>query len=43
MVTLMFKNQIGKFVEVYINDMVIKTKENEGYTLDLAKVFDILR
>jgi len=43
MVTRMFKDQIGKFIEVYIDDMVVKTKESEGHTTDLAEVFGILR
>ena len=43
MVTQMFKDQIGEFVEVYIDDMVVKTKGIEGHTFDLAEVFDVLR
>lgn len=43
MVTRMFKYQIGKTIEVYIDDMVVKTKESEGHMGDLAKVFSILR
>lgn len=43
MVTRMFKDQIGKFVDVYIDDMVVKTKGIERHTFDLAEVFDVLR
>ena len=43
MVNQMFKDQIGKSVEVYIDDMVIKTKESAGHTEDLEEVFGILR
>ena len=43
MVTQMFKDQIGEFVEVYIDDMVVKMKGIEGHTIDLAEIFDILR
>ena len=43
MITRMFKDQIRKIVEVYINDMVVKTKKNEGHVRDLVKVFEILR
>ena len=32
MVTSMIKDQIDKSVEVYIDDMVIKTKESVGHT-----------
>ncbi|XP_028073973.1 uncharacterized protein LOC114276369 [Camellia sinensis] len=34
---------IGKTVEVYINDMVMKTKKPENHLADLKTVFDILR
>ena len=43
MVTRMFKDQIGKFVEIYIDDIVAKMKGIEGHTIDLAEVFDVLR
>ena len=43
MVTRMFKDQIGKMVEVYIDDIVVKTKKSEGRARDLVKVFEILR
>lgn len=39
----MFKDQIGKSVEVYIDDMVVKTTRIEGNTSNLAEVFDVLR
>ena len=29
-------------VEVYIDDLVVKTKENAGYASDLVEVFNIL-
>ena len=43
MVTRMFTELISKTVEVYINDMVVKTKERVGHACDLMDVFDILR
>ena len=43
MVTQMFKDKISEFVEVYIDDMVVKMKGIEGHTFDLAEVFDVLR
>ena len=43
MVTHMFKELIGKKVEVYIDYMVVKTKENVGHAHDLVEVFNILR
>ena len=39
----MFKDLIGKTVEVYIDDMVVKTKESGRHARDLVEVFDILR
>ena len=43
MVTKMFRRLIGKIVEVYIDDMVVKTNEPEDLLEDLKVVFDILR
>lgn len=39
----MFKQQIDKTVEVYIDDMMVKSKKEEEQVLTLAKVFEILR
>ena len=39
----MFRQQIGKTVEVYTDDMVVKSKKSEGHMLDLTEVFEILR
>ena len=43
MVTHMFKDLIGKTVEVYIDDMVVNIKESGGHVCDLEEVFDVLR
>jgi hypothetical protein len=43
MVTKMFRHIIGKTVEVYIDDMLIKSLRKEDHTTDLLQVFDILR
>lgn len=43
LVTKMFRHLIGKTVEVYIDDMVVKTQEPGGHLKDLKAVFDILR
>ena len=43
MITHMFKDKIGKTMEVYINDMVVKSKKPEEHVQNLAKVFEILR
>jgi len=39
----MFKDRIGKTVEVYIDDMVVKSKVPEHHVKDLTGVFEILR
>ncbi|XP_026419399.1 uncharacterized protein LOC113315320 [Papaver somniferum] len=39
----MFKDMIGKSMEVYIDDMVVKSEQKESHFLDLQKTFDILR
>ena len=43
MVIRMFRKHINKTVEVYINDMVVKSKKLEEYILNLVEVFEILR
>ena len=41
--TKMFKSQIGKNIEVYINDMVVKSKIVSEHIGDLTNIFEILR
>ena len=43
MVTRMFKAQVGKNVDAYINDMVVKSKQVSKHLRDLDEVFSILR
>ena len=43
MVTRMFKSQLGKNVEAYINDMAVKSKEESEHLTDLGEIFAILR
>ena len=43
MMTKMFEPQIGKNVEVYIDDMVVKSKLVSEHLADLANIFEILR
>ena len=42
MVTTIFENQIGKTVEVYIDDMLVKSVRKKGHLAHLKKVFGIL-
>mgnify|MGYP003702207483 CR=1 FL=1 len=39
----MFKHLIGKTIEVYIDDIVVKTKEPKSHLADLKEVFKILK
>ena len=43
MMTKMFEPQLGKNVEVYIDDMVVKSKLVSEHLADLANIFKILR
>ena len=39
----MFEPQLGKNVEVHIDDMVVKSKLVSEYVEDLTSIFEILR
>ena len=41
--TKMFEPQLGRNIEVYINDMVVKSKVVPEHVEDLASIFGILR
>ena len=43
MMTRMFKLKLGKSIEVYINDMVVKSKLVYGHVGDLESIFEILK
>ena len=43
MMTRMFKPQLGKSIEVYIDDMVVKSKVASKHVKDLGDIFKILR
>uniref|UniRef100_A0A2N9GCP7 Reverse transcriptase domain-containing protein n=1 Tax=Fagus sylvatica TaxID=28930 RepID=A0A2N9GCP7_FAGSY len=43
MVTKMFGHMIGNTVEVYIDDMLVKSLREESHLADLLQVFNILR
>ena len=43
MMTKMFEPQLGRNIEVYIDDMVVKSKVVSGHVGDLANIFGILR
>ena len=43
MMTIMFEPQLGKSIEVYIDDMVVKSKVVSEHVRDLGDIFEILR
>ena len=43
MMTRMFKSQLGKSIEVYIDDMVVKSKLVSKHVADLGSIFEILQ
>ena len=43
MMTRMFEPQLGKNIEVYIADMVVKSKLESKHVNDLGNIFEILR
>ena len=43
MMTRMFEPQLGKTIEIYIDDMVIKSKAKSEHVSDLGNIFEILR
>ena len=43
MMTKMFESQLGRNLEVYIDDMMVKSKVVSEHVKDLANTFEILR
>ncbi|GLT55178.1 hypothetical protein SLA2020_283220 [Shorea laevis] len=43
LVNAMFKNQIGRNVKVYVDDMLVKSLKSEDHLSDLQETFDVLR
>ena len=39
----MFEPQLGKNIEIYIDDMVVKSKVESEYVNDIRNIFAILR
>ena len=37
------KDQIGRTTEVYVDDMLVKSRQSNDHIRDLAEMFDILR
>lgn len=43
LVNTMFENQVGRNLEAYIDDMIVKRKERGDHLKDLRETFDTLR
>ena len=43
MVMWMFETQIGRNIEAYINDMVVKSKQVEEHLANLGETFSVLK
>ena len=43
MMTRMFREKISHTVEVYIDDIVVKSKEEQGHVGDLTDIFEVLK
>ena len=43
MMTRIFRDKIRRTVEVYIDDMVVKSKRDVQHINDLREVFEVLR
>ena len=43
MMTKMFESELGKSVEVYIDDMVVKSKVVSEHVGDIENIFEIMR
>lgn len=43
MITKVFDGVIGKAIEVYVDDIIVKTPKDEDHVVDLKEVFNRLR
>ncbi|XP_071912192.1 uncharacterized protein [Coffea arabica] len=43
LVNKLFRNQIGRNLEVYVDDMLVKSRTQEQFVSDLREIFEILR
>ena len=42
LVNRMFKDQIGRTMEVYVDDMLVKSRQSNDHIRDLAEMFGVL-
>lgn len=43
LVTKMFRDENGKSTEVYVNEMLVKSRKGVNHIVDLNKTFEIIR
>ena len=43
MIMRMFRDKIGRIVEVYIDDIMVKSKKEQGHIDDLREIFEVLQ
>ena len=43
MATTLLHDMMHKEVEVYVNDMIVKSKDREGHTISLRKFFKMIK
>ena len=43
MVTALLHDMINNEVKVYVDDMIVKSKERKGHTIDLRKFFERIK
>ena len=43
LVNHIFENQIGKTMEVYVGDMLVKSRRVDDHVKNLEEAFDVLR
>ncbi|KAL0444521.1 UNVERIFIED_CONTAM: Retrovirus-related Pol polyprotein from transposon opus [Sesamum latifolium] len=43
LVDRMFREKLGRNMEVYVDDMLVKSKQTDQYLVDLVEIFDTLR
>ena len=43
LVNMMFRDQIGKIIEVYVDDMLVKSKNDDDHVKHLGEMFAVLK
>lgn len=43
LVNKIFEHQVGRNMEIYVNDMIVKTRTTKGQVLNFEVIFSIIR